>query len=171
MHNIKSNFDKVFHTVKSLNIPEFNIDGNIRRPGMSPLFTDIEVISLVIVAEYMSLDSENWLFKKIKNDYKDDFPHIIDRTRFNRRKGQLFPFIEKVRQQLAAEFLEFEDYFIIDSMPLEVCKIAREKRSQVCRNLLRPLLTKGFALRKTFTFMDINCRGSVQLTGFSIRSN
>jgi len=94
MHNIKSNFDKVFRTIKSLNLPEYDDQGNIPKPGVSPLFTDLEVISLIIVAEYMSLDSENWLFKKINNDYFDDFPHLIDRTRFNRRKRNLFPFIE-----------------------------------------------------------------------------
>ena len=129
MHNIKSNFDKVLQTIKSLQLSDFNEFDNINRPGVSPLFTDIEVISLALVAEFMSLDSENWLFKKINNDYSDEFPHIIDRTRFNRRKRQLFPIIEKIRQQLASKFLEFEEYFIIDSMPLEVCKISREKQS------------------------------------------
>jgi len=165
MHNIKSNFDKVFHTIKSLNITEFSNDGNIRRPGISPLFTDIEVISLIIVAEYMSLDSENWLFKKIKNDYKDDFPHLIDRTRFNRRKRQLFPFIEKVRQQLAAKFLEFEDYFIIDSMPLEVCKIAREKRSQVCRESFETAPDKGFCASQNFYFYGYKLQGICSANG------
>lgn len=29
----------------------------------------------------MTLDSENWLFKKIHSDYKEQFPHIIDRSR------------------------------------------------------------------------------------------
>lgn len=118
MHNIKSNFDKVFHTIKSLDLSDFDDVGNTRRPGIAPLFTDLEEIILAIVADYMSFDSENWLFKKIQNVYKDQFPHIIDRTRFNRRKRQLFPFIEKIRQQLAARFLEFEEYLNIDSKSL-----------------------------------------------------
>ncbi len=60
MHNIKSNFDKIYQTIKSLNLDFFNQDGNINRPGATPQFSDIEVISLVLTAEYMSLDSENW---------------------------------------------------------------------------------------------------------------
>ena len=87
-------------TIKSLNIPDFDDNGNIPKPGIDPLFTDLEVISLLIVAEYMSLDSENWLFNKIKRDYAEDFPHLIDRTRYNRRKRQLFPYVGKVHQQL-----------------------------------------------------------------------
>lgn len=177
MHNIKSNFDKVFQTIKSLRLPDFDSQGNIPKPGISPLFTDLEVISLVIVAEYMSLDSENWLFKKINNDYSDDFPHLIDRSRFNRRKRNLFPFMEKIRQQLASKFLEFEDYFIIDSMPLEVCKISREKRSKVCKGIFETAPDKGYCASQSFWFYGYKLQGvcsangvfhSVELTKASI---
>ena len=143
MHNIKSNFDKIYQTIKSLNLDFFNKDGNISRPGISPQFSDIEVLSLVLTAEYMSLDSENWLFNKIKSDYKEDFARLIDRSRYNRRKRQLFPVLEKIRQQLAAGFLEFEDYFIVDSMPLEVCKISREKRVKICKENFENAPDKG----------------------------
>lgn len=165
MHNIKSNFDKVFHTIKSLNLPDFGDHGNVIRPGISPLFTDIEVISLALTAEYMSLDSENWLFKKIQTDYKEGFPHIIDRTRFNRRKRQLFPFIEKIRQQLAARFLEFEEFFIIDSMPLEVCRISREKRSQVCRESFETAPDKGYCASQDQYFYGYKLQGVCSVNG------
>ena len=33
---------------------------------------------------------------------------------------------------MAEKFNEFEYYFVIDSMPLEVCKIARFFRSKIC---------------------------------------
>ena len=165
MHNIKSNFDKVLQTIKSLQLSDFNEFDNINRPGVSPLFTDIEVISLALVAEFMSLDSENWLFKKINNDYSDEFPHIIDRTRFNRRKRQLFPIIEKIRQQLASKFLEFEEYFIIDSMPLEVCKISREKQSQVCRESFETAPDKGYCASQNHYFYGYKLQGVCSANG------
>ncbi|MEM9392060.1 MAG: IS982 family transposase, partial [Bacteroidota bacterium] len=86
MHNIKSNFDKIYQTIKSLNTGLFNQDDNIPKRGSTPQFSDLEVISLALTVEYMSLDSENWLFNKIEADYADDFTHLIERTRFNRRK-------------------------------------------------------------------------------------
>ena len=135
MHNIKSNFDKILETIKSLDLDCFDNSGNLLKPGKSPQFTDLEVISLTLTAEFMSLDSENWLFHKLQADYSSDFPHLIDRSRYNRRKRQLFAVMEKIRQQLAIHFLEFEDYYLVDSMPLEVCKIAREKRSTICKNV------------------------------------
>ena len=152
MHNIKSNFDKVFQTIKSLNLSCFDEYGNVPKPGRNPEFSDLEVISLILTAEYMSLDSENWLFNKIKHDYQDDFPYLIHRTRYNRRKRHLFPILEQVRQQLAAKFLESEQYFIIDSMPLEVCKIAREKRSTVCKEIFESAPDKGYCASQGFYF-------------------
>ena len=66
MHDIYSNFIKILETVKSLDLSLFDASGNVTRHGMKPQFSDIEVISLALTAEYMSLDSENWLFNKIK---------------------------------------------------------------------------------------------------------
>ncbi len=68
--------------------------GNILKPGKSSLFTDLEIVSLALTAEYMALDSENWLFKKITSDDSSAFPYPIDRTGYNSRTRQLFPVIE-----------------------------------------------------------------------------
>lgn len=165
MHDIKSNFDKVLQTIKSLDLPMINELGNIPRTGVSPLFSDIEIVSLSLTAEYMSLDSENWLFKKLNNDYKAAFPHLIDRTRYNRRKRQLFTLIEKIREQLSVRFLEFEDYFIIDSMPLEVCKISRERRSKVCQQSFETAPDKGFCASQNFYFFGYKLQGVCSANG------
>lgn len=165
MHDIKSNFDKIFQTIKSFDLIDFDESGNVTKPGRTPLFSDIEVLSLIITAEYMSLDSENWLFKKINADYKDDFPHLIDRSRYNRRKRPLFPFLEKIRQNLAHRFLEFEDYYIVDSMPLEVCKISREKRSNICKESFENAPDKGFCASQNFYFYGYKLQGVCSVNG------
>lgn len=36
-----------------------------------------------------------------------------------------------IRVKLASYFNEFEDYFILDSMPLEICKLSRSGRSKI----------------------------------------
>ena len=97
MHNIKSNLDKIFQTIKSLKLNCFDENGNIPKLGISSLFTDLQVLSLALTAECMSLDSENWLFNKIKSNYGSDFPKLIDRTRYKRRKRPLFPVMEIIR--------------------------------------------------------------------------
>lgn len=165
MHNIKSNFDKIYQTIKSLDSGLFNQDDNVPKRGSTPQFSDLEVISLALTAEYMSLDSENWLFNKIKADYTNDFPHLIERTRFNRRKRQLFPMFEKIRQLLAHHFLEFEEYFIVDSMPLEVCRITREKRAKVCKESFDTAPAKGFCASQNLHFYGYKLQGICSANG------
>lgn len=165
MHNIKRNFDKIYQTIKSLDTGLFNQNDNIPKRGSTPQFSDLEVISLALTAEYMSLDSEIWLFNKIKADYANDFPRLIERTRFNRRKRQLFPMFEKIRQQLAQRFLEFEDYFIVDSMPLEVCRITREKRTKVCKESFDTAPAKGFCASQNMHFYGYKLQGICSANG------
>jgi hypothetical protein len=165
MHDIKSNFDKVLQTIKSLNLSIFDNSGNLIKSGPRPEFSDIEVIALAITAEYMSCDSENWLFNKIRSDYSDAFPHIIDRSRYNRRKKALFNTIELVRKSLAERFLEFEDYFIIDSMPLEICKLSREKRSKICSEAFETSPEKGYCASQKMYFYGYKLQGVCSANG------
>lgn len=165
MHNIKSNFDKISQTIKSLDLDYFDENGNIPKPGRSPQFADIEIIGLALTAEFMSLDSENWLFNKLRTDYSADFPHLIERSRYNRRKRQLFNVMEKVRQQLSMRFLEFEDCYLVDSMPLEVCKISREKRSTICKEDFQTAPDKGFCASQNLYFYGYKLQGVCSVNG------
>lgn len=165
MHDIKTNFDKVSHTIKSLELSVFDATGNLYKSGPRPQFSDLEVVALTLTSEYMSLDSENWLFNKIKSDYSDEFAHLIDRSRFNRRKRGLFHVLELVRKKLAERFLEFEDYFIIDSMPLEVCKNARERRSKICREVFETSPEKGYCASQNMYFYGYKLQGVCSVNG------
>lgn len=165
MHDLKSNFDKVFHTIKSLQLPIFDQSGNIPKPRPRSYFSDLEVIALSLTGEYMSLDSENRLFNKIKSNYPGAFLAIIGRSRFNRRKMALFEVMEAVRQQLAQRFLDFEDYFIIDSMPLEICKLSRERRSKICREAFDTSPEKGYCAAQKMYFYGYKLQGVCSVNG------
>jgi hypothetical protein len=56
----------------------------------------------------------------------------------------LFLFSEAVRTKLASYFPEFEDYFIVDSMPLEICKFSRHNRIIICKDDFETASSKGF---------------------------
>jgi hypothetical protein len=76
--------------------------------------SDLEVVALSLTAEFMSIDSENSLFKQINSN---EISNLIERSQFNKKRRKLFLFLEDVRTKLSSHFLEFEDYFIVDSMP------------------------------------------------------
>ena len=67
----------------------------------------------------MSIDSENHLFRLLPEFSK----RKIERSVYNRLKRWHFPYLEHLRQRLSDCFNEFEDCFIVDSMPLEICKL------------------------------------------------
>lgn len=165
MHNIKTNFDKILQTIKSLELNDFDAEGNLFRTGPKPKLSDLEVISLNLTAEYMSIDSENLLFKKIKSCHKDDFPMLIDRSQYNRRKKKLFYYLDTIRKTLANKFIEYENYYIIDSMPLEICKISREKRVKICKEAYETSPDKGFCASQKMYYYGYKLHGIISLNG------
>ena len=97
----------------------------IRLPKMS----DLELVALNITAEYMSINSELQLFRCISGTVLDG---KIERSVYNKRKRKLLPYIEKIRETLSNNFSDFTDVFIVDSTPIEICKISRANRSAIC---------------------------------------
>ena len=132
MHDLKSFYDKLYPIIQTAMKNYTNNRGNIKKSGSEPKLSDVSVITLSLTAECLSIDSENYLFKKLTSQYMDDFPDLIDRSRYNRRRRQLGDYIDLVRKSLVKQLLPYEDTFVLDSMPLEVCKSARAKRSTVC---------------------------------------
>ena len=66
MHNLYANFVKILEICKDFSKDLVNERGNLPRRGVVPRFSDLEVISLSLTAEYMSIDSENLLFDRHK---------------------------------------------------------------------------------------------------------
>ena len=97
----------------------------VRLPKMS----DMELVALNITAEYMSINSELQLFRCISGT---DLAGKIERSVYNKRRRRLFPYIEKIRQTLSSKFSDFSDVFIVDSTPVEICKVSRANRSAIC---------------------------------------
>lgn len=83
--------------------------------------SNLELISLALTSEFMGIDSENDLFRKLPILISKK----IERSVYNRRKRNLPNQMDTIRLKLASYFNEFEDYFIIDSMSLEICKLSR----------------------------------------------
>ncbi len=64
----------------------------------------------------------------------------------------MFLFSEYVGNKLAKEFLKFENYFVVDSMPLEICKFSRHNRIKNCKDDFETALSKGFCASQNSWF-------------------
>ena len=144
MHSIKTNFDKIIGVIKDILGDEISEKGNYLRRGTIPRFSDIEVIALSLTAECLSIDSENYLFSKLNKEYMDAFENLISRRQYNDRRKLLFEKTERVRKIMAERLNKQADVFAIDSMPLEICKISREKRNKMGKESVHHSPDKGY---------------------------
>ena len=125
MHNFQANYDKILEILNKFESKDYFLS-QIRIPKLS----DKELIAINLTSEYMGIDSECQLFRILPSPLNSK----IERSVYNRRKRKLFAFQERIRVKLVSVFNEFEDCFIVDSMPLEVCKLSRSSRSTICKD-------------------------------------
>lgn len=153
MHNLSSNFHLFLDITKSVFKSSINSDGNFRPYPRKPKLSDCQVLALSITAESMGIDSENYLFGKLKKDYKADFPNLLHRCNYNRRRKTLSPYLKHLNQFLADKMNASENTFIVDSIPVPVCRAVREKSSKVCRESFETAPDKGYsAVNKAWYF-------------------
>ena len=132
MHNFHAIFRKILEICKQFSYDLVNTEGNSRRRGVVPRFSDIEVIALSLTAETLSIDSENYLFRKLAES-KKEIPNLISRRQFNDRRKSTSELCEKIRKRIADSIVGGEKYFCIDSKPIEVCRMSRSKRCKMGR--------------------------------------
>ena len=132
MHNFHAIFRKILEICKQFSYDLLNTEGNSRRRGVAPRFSDIEVIALSLTAETLSIDSENYLFRKLAES-KKEIPNLISRRQFNDRRKSTSELCEKIRKRIADSIDGGEKYFCIDSKPIEVCRMSRSKRCKMGR--------------------------------------
>lgn len=153
MHNLKTNFDKIYKIVKSSLSDKLNGQDNLQFYPRQPKMNDCSIIALSICAESLGIDSENYLWSKLKKDYGREFPELIDRSNFNKRRRRLQRYIQEVTRHLSGKLNEGENIFLIDSIPVPVCKIAREKRCKFGKDSFESAPDKGFsAVTKSYYY-------------------
>jgi hypothetical protein len=134
MNNFIRNYEKILETLQSVETRMAFLN-QIRKPKLS----DIELIAIDLTSEFMGIDSERDLFRKLPVSLFSR----IDRSVYNRRKRRLFYHREQLRKTLACSIGK-QDYYIVDSMPLEVCKLSRSSRSQICKEEYETAPDKGY---------------------------
>ena len=127
MHNLYANFVKILEICKDFSKNLVNERGNLPRRGVVPRFSDLEVIALSLTAEHMSIDSENLLFDRLK-EYRTQMPNLISRRQYNDRRKFTRNLCEEIRKRVAEKMDGAEEYFCVDSKPIEVCRLARASR-------------------------------------------
>lgn len=134
MRNFIANFVRILGICEDFAANCVNEHGNVRRCGVVPKFSDLEVIALSITAEAFSIDSENLPFHRLHHECKGDLPNLISRRQFNVHRKLTARLAEEIRKDVAIAMDGSEDVFCIDSKPVKVCQNIRAKRCAMVRD-------------------------------------
>ena len=156
MNNLKANYERILGVLRKISIENL-LPYQRRQPKMS----DLEVLSLSLTAEYMGIDSENHLFRNLP----ESFTNKIERSVYNQRRRKLAVYTEQIRLKLAGTFNEFEDCFVIDSMPLEICRLSRSKRSKICKEQNYSLPDRGFCASQRIPYYGYKLHAVCSING------
>ncbi len=135
MSNLQTVYNKILLLLHSLE-PIDNFLNQIRLPKL----TDKELLALSLAAECLGIDSEHFLFKQLPPDVVGR----IERFVYNRRVRRLSFKLEELRQRIVQEICPESDLYIVDSIPLEICRLSRANRSKVCQEYVESAPNFGY---------------------------
>src|SRR6266851_3269224 len=107
------------------------IQRTLERPGPAPHLSDSEVITLAIYQELIGEPREDHFFRLHQEQLRSYFPGLNERSRYNRRKRDLWAVILAVRVslQIVLDALELEETAVIDSAPVPCVGYKRAKHA------------------------------------------
>jgi hypothetical protein len=107
------------------------IQETLKRPGPAPHLSDSEVITLALYQELIGEPREDHFFRLHQASLRPFFPGLNERSRYNRRKRDLWSVILAVRVslQLVLDALELEETAAIDSAPVPCVSYKRSKQA------------------------------------------
>ncbi|SNS91763.1 transposase, IS4 family [Anaerovirgula multivorans] len=135
-----------------------------RRNINASILSDSEIITISIVGELLTIDSEKAWLGFCKKNFQDLFPRFCSRTRFNRTRRGLHAVIDEIRKELTVMLgYHHNSYRIIDSIPIPVCKFGRARFHKTFRGFGA---TYGNCPSKKETYLGFKLHMLVTLDGF-----
>lgn len=99
------------------------------RPGAKARFSDSEVLTLALLMDYLPFPGETQFLGFIRANYASWFPQLLDQSQFNRRLRHLDGPLEALRRNWVTLLVgPSERHFIIDTKPIPVLGLKRDKR-------------------------------------------
>ncbi len=98
--------------------------------GRKPEFTDSEMITFMILKEFLQFSSERKFMGFMHGNYSDMFPDMVDQSQFNRRSRALRLIMEKLRCHFADELgTQLASLYVLDTEPIPVVGYKRSKKN------------------------------------------
>lgn len=141
----------------------------LRQRGCPPTFSDSEVVTLEIVAEYLGLDQDKKTWKYFNQHWRDWFPCLPSRTTYARQCANLWVAKQQLHTDLCWEMGALDDpTHRIDGFPMKLCNF---RRARSCR-LFAGEAAYGYCASKAMTYYGFQglliVSGLGVVTGFTV---
>lgn len=126
----------------------------LKRPGPAPHLSDSELITIALYQELIGEPREDHFFRLHQASLLPFFPRLNERSRYNRRKRDLWAVILAVRVslQIVLEALQWEETAAIDSAPVPC---VGDKRSKQRSDFVD---TAGYGVRSSKAMKYFGCK-------------
>ena len=102
--------------------------GRQGQAGAKPLFSDSEVLTLLLLMDFRPFPGETQFLGFIRANHQSLFPHLLSQSQFNRRARQLWPWVEALRRHWAEVLgATRAALYLLDTKPLPVIGSTRDK--------------------------------------------
>lgn len=139
------------------------IQDALKRPGPAPKLTDSELVTIAIYQELIGDPREDQFFRLHQASLLPFFPGLNERSRYNRRKRDLWSVILAVRisLQIVLDALQFEETAVVDSAPVPCVGYKRRKASSDFAGMA----DYGVCSSKAMKYFGCKFHSVVSLTG------
>ncbi len=139
------------------------IQQTLERPGPAPRLSDSEVVTIALYQELIGEPREDHFFRLHRASLRTFFPGLNERSRYNRRKRDLWSVILVVRVslQLVLDALALEETAAIDSAPVPCVGYKRGKQ----RSDFLGMADYGVCSSKAMKYFGCKLHSVVSLTG------
>ena len=121
----------------------------IRQRGPQPKLSDAEVITMEIVGEFLSIDTDKGIYRYFKAHWLHFFPKLGDRSAFVRQAANLWYVKQELRSYLSKNLTSKSNMTrIIDGFPIPICNFKRAYFSK----LFEGTASFGFCAAKNQTY-------------------
>lgn len=99
----------------------------LRSRGFPPALSDIEILTIQIVGEFLGLDSDKNIWFYFKHNWFEWFPKLGSYPNFCKHCAKLWHVSQQIMSQLKS-FFGLDNIHFIDGFPIPVCRYARAKK-------------------------------------------
>lgn len=104
--------------------------GKIRKRGFEPALSDIEVITMEIVGEFIETDTDKGIWKYFKTHWQSWFPKLSSRSSFAKQAANLWHVKQLLQMRLSSTHKTNSTCYIVDGFPIATAHFKRAKKSQ-----------------------------------------